>query len=156
MIVSWHPPGRRHRLRSALAAVLGLLAAIGLAASGLAAPAASSTVGTAGPPSPAGGVLYANIPGTTLVQLTPTGLAQCPWLNPSLPVGQRVSMLLSKMTLADKIDLMYNQANGDGYEGYVEGQSSLCIPPLISQVPLQAGKTIASITLPNDSDMHRM
>jgi beta-glucosidase len=133
MIVSWHPHGRRHRLRSALAAVLGLLTAIGLAASGLAAPAAASAAGTAGPPPPGGGVPYANIPGTTLVQLTPAMLAQCPWLNPSLPVGQRVGMLLSGMTLADKIDLMYNQANGQGYEGYVEGQSSLCIPPLISQ-----------------------
>jgi beta-glucosidase len=107
-----------------------LLAAAALAsAAALTVPAGAAT---AAPP-PGGGVPYANVPGTTLVQLTPAKLAQCPWLNPALPVSSRVHMLLAKMTLADKIDMMYNQANGHGYEGYVAGQSSLCIPPLISQ-----------------------
>jgi beta-glucosidase len=132
MILSSHP-GRRHRIWSALTAVVGLLGAAALAASGLAgAPAAASAAGQAAAPS-SGSVPYANIPGTTLVQLTPAKLAQCPWLNPVLPVSQRVQMLLSKMSLSDKIGLMYNQADGHGYEGYVEGQPSLCIPALISQ-----------------------
>ena len=32
--------------------------------------------------------------------------AECPWLNPQLPLGRRVGMLLSKMTLADEIELV--------------------------------------------------
>jgi beta-glucosidase len=118
-------PSRR-RPRGKLA-VLAVASAVTLLAAGL---AAAPAVAQAAPP---GLVPYAGIPGTTLVPLTAAKLAQCPWLSPSLPVGRRVSMLLSKMTLADKIDMMYNQANGQGYEGYVEGQPSLCIPALISQ-----------------------
>jgi len=120
---------RRRWRRPALTALsVGIATALGLLGGGLAAvpPAAASLAGT-------GGVPYANIPGTQLVPLTAATLAQCPWLNTALPISQRVGMLLSKMTLQDKISMMYNQADGHGYEGYVAGQPSLCIPPLTSQ-----------------------
>ncbi len=32
--------------------------------------------------------------------------ASCPWLNQSLPVSQRVHMLLAQMTLANKINMV--------------------------------------------------
>ena len=54
--------------------------------------------------------------------------ASCPWLNQSLPISQRVNMLLAKMTLADKI----NQVTGGGFsEPYVfeiPAIPSLCVP----------------------------
>jgi len=54
--------------------------------------------------------------------------ASCPWLNESLPIRARVSMLLSKMTLADKI----NQVTGGGYSEpyvfYIPAIPSLCVP----------------------------
>ncbi len=62
----------------------------------------------------------------------------CPWLNQSLPVSERVNMLMARMTLADKVDEMYidEGATGGpyaGYEGYVPAQPALCIPDLIEE-----------------------
>ena len=67
-----------------------------------------------------------------------TSVANCPWLNQSLPVGKRVNMVLSRMSLADKIAEMYiNQPTTTGpyagYEGWVPSQPALCIPALIEQ-----------------------
>src|SRR5260370_8625586 len=54
----------------------------------------------------------------------------CPWLNQSLPVDQRMQLLLSQMTLADKINI----ATGPGIsEPYVFSMSAiprLSIPPM--------------------------
>jgi beta-glucosidase len=56
----------------------------------------------------------------------------CPWLNQSLPVSKRVSMLLLRMSLTDKIDMMA----GTGATGLADGAvtttavPSLCIPAL--------------------------
>ena len=62
----------------------------------------------------------------------------CPWLNQALPVGKRVNMLLSHMSLADKIAEMYIDTSATtgpyvGYEGYVPAQPALCIPPVVEQ-----------------------
>jgi beta-glucosidase len=64
--------------------------------------------------------------------------ADCPWLDQSLPIKQRVSMLLSRMTLADKIAEMYvdaprTTAAQHVYEGVVPAQPALCIPALVEQ-----------------------
>jgi hypothetical protein len=50
--------------------------------------------------------------------------ANCPWLNQSLPLGTRVNMLLSHMSLADKVAEMYineptTTGPDAGYEGFV-------------------------------------
>jgi beta-glucosidase len=56
----------------------------------------------------------------------------CPWLNQSLPVSKRVSMLLPRMSLTDKIDMMA----GTGATGLADGAvtttavPSLCLPAL--------------------------
>ena len=65
-------------------------------------------------------------------------VANCPWLNQSLPVGKRVNMLLSRMSLTEKIAEMYiNQPTTTGpyagYEGFLPSQPALCIPALIEQ-----------------------
>jgi beta-glucosidase len=62
----------------------------------------------------------------------------CPWLSTSLPIGKRVNMLLSAMSVTDKIAEMYideptTTGPYAGYEGYVPAQSALCIPALIEE-----------------------
>ncbi len=64
--------------------------------------------------------------------------SDCPWLNQALPVGKRVNMLLSHMSLADKIAEMYIDTSATtgpytGYEGYVPAQPALCIPSIVEQ-----------------------
>jgi beta-glucosidase len=54
----------------------------------------------------------------------------CPWLDQSLTVQQRVGLLLPKMTLADKVDLMegHNYYAPNGAIGYTDPIPSLCVP----------------------------
>jgi beta-glucosidase len=52
----------------------------------------------------------------------------CPWLNRSLPVQQRVDLLLSRMTLADKIGMVHGVSGP--YVGNVAANPALCIPAL--------------------------
>lgn len=85
------------------------------------------------PPEATGRFLYAKAPGTSVVSLTPAELAQCPWLGPTLPARPRVDMSLSKMSLADKIVMTYDQPTGHDYEGYLEGLASLSKRPYISR-----------------------
>jgi beta-glucosidase len=61
--------------------------------------------------------------------------ANCPWLNTSLPVDRRVSMLEAKMTLADRLDLMEGH-NGDATNGAIgdtHAIPSLCVPEVTQQ-----------------------
>jgi beta-glucosidase len=60
---------------------------------------------------------------------------QCPWLNDSLSVSARVSMLLTQMTLADKLDLMEGH-NGDASNGAIgdtHAIPSLCVPEVTEE-----------------------
>jgi beta-glucosidase len=62
-------------------------------------------------------------------------VASCPWLNTSLPINQRVSMLLGQMTLADKLDLMEGH-NGDAPNGAIgdtHAIPALCVPEVTQQ-----------------------
>jgi beta-glucosidase len=62
-------------------------------------------------------------------------VASCPWLNTSLPIDQRVSMLEAKMTLADKLDLMEGH-NGDAPNGAIgdtHAIPALCVPEVTQQ-----------------------
>src|ERR1700733_2055218 len=62
-------------------------------------------------------------------------VANCPWLNTSLPINQRVSMLLGQMTLADKLDLMEGH-NGDAPNGAIgdtHAIPALCVPEVTQQ-----------------------
>jgi len=54
--------------------------------------------------------------------------ASCPWLNQSLPISQRVSMLLAKMTLADKINQVTGGGFSEPYVFYIPAIPSLCVP----------------------------
>src|SRR3984893_7302236 len=46
---------------------------------------------------------------------TAADTAACPWLNQSLPVAQRVSMLMAQMTLADKINMVTGAGTSEPY-----------------------------------------
>ena len=62
-------------------------------------------------------------------------LGSCPWLNPLIPIQQRVNELVAAMTLAQKISLMQPVKGGPypGYEHYVPGIPALCVPPVMQQ-----------------------
>ncbi len=78
-------------------------------------------------------------PGATFHASANSGLAgdvaSCPWLNTSLPINQRVSMLMAKMTLADKLDLMEGH-NGDAPNGAIGDTHAipeLCVPEVTQE-----------------------
>ncbi|MEZ0096160.1 glycoside hydrolase family 3 C-terminal domain-containing protein [Streptacidiphilus sp. EB129] len=55
--------------------------------------------------------------------------AACPWVHSSAPIPQRVSQLLSRMTLDQKIALMTG-SGGSRYAGSTPAIGSLCIPAM--------------------------
>lgn len=80
----------RSRLRAALSSLVTIFALAALAGTG---PASAARAGTAGAASMQASAQSPN----------------CPWLNQSLSVRQRVSMLLPQMSLADKISMVTGQ-----------------------------------------------
>jgi beta-glucosidase len=63
-------------------------------------------------------------------------LTNCPWLDQSLPVSQRVAELTAAMTLEQKISLMQLQPGTGAYAGfehYVPPIPSLCVPAIVQQ-----------------------
>jgi beta-glucosidase len=60
----------------------------------------------------------------------PASAASCPWLNQSLPVGQRVHMLLADMTLADKINMVTGAGTTEPYVFHISAIPRLCVPAL--------------------------
>jgi beta-glucosidase-like glycosyl hydrolase len=71
----------------------------------------------------------------------------CPWLNQSLPVGQRLQLLMSQMTLADKINMVTGAGFSEPYVFYISGIPSLCIPPMGQEDgPLGVGDGLTGVT----------
>src|SRR6266700_1023447 len=54
--------------------------------------------------------------------------AGCPWVTSTSPIDQRVSQLMSQMTLADKITLVEGHGTANPYVFYTPAIASLCIP----------------------------
>ncbi len=54
-------------------------------------------------------------PGRGGTARTAADTTACPWLNQSLPVQQRVSMLMAQMTLADKINMVTGAGTSQPY-----------------------------------------
>ncbi len=65
----------------------------------------------------------------------PSRLSICPWLNPLMPIQQRVNELVSAMTLAQEVSLMQPVKGGPypGYEHYIPAISALCVPAVTQQ-----------------------
>jgi len=71
----------------------------------------------------------------------------CPWLNQSLPVAQRVSMLLAKMTLADKINMVTGAGTSEPYVFYISAIPALCVPAIGEEDgPVGVGDGLTGVT----------
>ena len=78
---------------------------------------------------------------------TTADTASCPWLNQSLPVAQRVSMLMAQMTLADKINMVTGAGFSEPYVFYISAIPSLCIPAIGEEDgPLGVGDGLTGVT----------
>jgi beta-glucosidase len=73
--------------------------------------------------------------------------ASCPWLNQSLPVSQRLKLLMAKMTLADKINMVTGAGTSEPYVFYISAIPSLCIPAMGEEDgPVGVGDGLTGVT----------
>src|SRR5260370_25940790 len=71
----------------------------------------------------------------------------CPWLNQSLPVDQRVQMLMAQMSLADKINMVTGAGFSEPYVFYISAIPSLCIPAIGEEDgPVGVGDGLTGVT----------
>jgi beta-glucosidase len=89
----------------------------------------------------------------TAAQASASGAARlaasssCPWLNQSLPVSQRLRMLMAKMTLADKINMVTGAGTSEPYVFYISAIPSLCIPAMGEEDgPVGVGDGLTGVT----------
>jgi beta-glucosidase len=108
-------------------------AAAGIAVLGLALPAGLTTLG--GPAA------------ASAAHPAATTDSNCPWLNQSLSVQKRVRMLLSKMTLANKITVVSGPGTSQDGAFLMPAQPSLCIPQMVlADGPLGVGDGNTGVT----------
>jgi beta-glucosidase len=70
----------------------------------------------------------------------------CPWVGSSAPIPQRVSQLLARMTVAQKVTVLTG-ASGSSYVGYTPAIGALCIPAMnLEDGPAGAGDGMGSVT----------
>jgi beta-glucosidase len=73
--------------------------------------------------------------------------SNCPWLDQSLSVQQRVQMLLPKMTLANKITVVSGPGSSNDGAFVMPAQPSLCIPEMtLADGPLGVGDGMTGVT----------
>jgi beta-glucosidase len=151
---------RRHVRRVATSAALALALAVTLALAALAAPAADAGSSPAASASAAASAAAdasaaasaaaadASAPTTTPTPTpTTTSSPSCPWLNQSLPVAQRVRLLMAQMTLADKINEVTGAGTSEPYVFYISAIPSLCVPAIGEEDgPLGVGDGQAGVT----------
>ena len=78
---------------------------------------------------------------------TAASSASCPWLNQSLPVSQRLKLLMAKMTLADKINMVTGAGTSQPYVFYISAIPSLCIPAMGEEDgPVGVGDGLTGVT----------
>jgi beta-glucosidase len=72
--------------------------------------------------------------------------AACPWVDSTAPISQRVSQLMSHMTLAQEITLMTG-VGGSSYVGFTPAIGSLCIPAMnLEDGPAGVGDGMTNVT----------
>jgi beta-glucosidase len=108
-------------------------AALTLLLAALAAPAAGAAVFRAG--------------GTAEARTAADTTPSCPWLDQSLPVQQRVQMLMAQMTLANKITLVTGAGFGTPYVFETSAIPSLCVPAIGEEDgPVGVGDGLTGVT----------
>ena len=115
---------RRHFPGMAVSA--SLLAAAVVAAL---APGGAAAASAAGAARPAAASAAAGPAAAAAASSTTTNPA-CPWLNSALPVQQRTAMLLARMSLADKINMVTGAGTSEPYVFYIKAIPALCIPAM--------------------------
>ena len=106
-----------------------------MAVAGLLAVVLAASLSLAGSPASAAGTSRA------------ASASSCPWLNQSLPISKRVSMLLSQMTLADKINEVTGAGFSEPYVFYISAIPSLCIPAIGEEDgPVGVGDGLTGVT----------
>ncbi len=146
-VISPRPGGRRVRRMPPLAIIAASLSVLfPLAAAAPASPAAAST---------AAGQHGGGSTASTAAASTAAASPSCPWLNQSLPISQRVHLLLSKMTLANEITMVEGQGTCQPYVFYMAAQPSLCIPAMgLEDGPLGVGDGLTGVTqLPSGASL---
>ena len=152
-VIGRRPGGRRARRLPPFAAVTASLAL--LAPLSLAAPALASTA-LAGPALADTALAGTAHPGSAAAAAAGQAAnPSCPWLNRSLPISQRVQLLLSKMTLANEITMVEGQGTAQPYVFYMAAQPSLCIPAIgLEDGPLGVGDGLTGVTqLPSGASL---
>jgi beta-glucosidase len=56
--------------------------------------------------------------------------SNCPWLGSTLPIGQRVAMIMRRMSPADEIAIVEGQGSDKPYVFYMAGLPRLCVPAM--------------------------
>jgi beta-glucosidase len=75
------------------------------------------------------------------------GSASCPWLNESLPISQRVSMLMAQMTESNKINMVTGAGTSEPYVFYIAAIPSLCVPAIgLEDGPVGVGDGMTGVT----------
>jgi beta-glucosidase len=70
----------------------------------------------------------------------------CPWVGSTAPISQRVSQVLSRMTVAQKVSLATG-ASGSSYVGFIPAIGSLCIPAMnLQDGPAGVGDGMTGVT----------
>ncbi len=112
------------RIRSSRAAMLGAIVPAAVCAALVAPAATAPTASAAGSASPS-----------------------CPWLDQSLPIHQRVHLLMARMTLANKINMVTGAGFSEPYVFYISGIPSLCVPAMGQEDgPLGVGDGLTGVT----------
>jgi beta-glucosidase len=138
---------RRSRRPGALVLTAALIAGVPLA---LSAASCSAAAATGARPASAGQASSRTTSGRTVNgggNVPSAREAACPWLNQSLSVARRVSLLLARMTLADKIAMVGGQGISKPYVFFTAAQRSLCIPALgMEDGPNGVGDKLTGVT----------
>src|SRR5579859_4410935 len=70
----------------------------------------------------------------------------CPWVGSSAPISQRVSELLARMSLTQKVGLLTG-SGGSSYVGFIPAIGSLCIPAMnLEDGPAGVGDGMGNVT----------
>ena len=70
----------------------------------------------------------------------------CPWVGSSAPISQRVSELLARMSLTQKVGLLTG-SGGSSYVGFIPAIGSLCIPAMnLEDGPAGVGDGMNNVT----------
>jgi beta-glucosidase len=82
-------------------------------------------------------------------------VADCPWLNPHLPIAKRVAMVMKKMTIADELKMVAGNNSMKPYAGNIVGVPALCIPTLtLEDGPNGVGDGLTGVTnLPSGASL---